>query len=143
MERLAQKGIMRAKITEDESASKLDDQGLSERQRLIKQFTDHNLQVLLGMKCLDEGIDIPNARVAFLLANSTNPREYVQRVGRVIRQAPNKPVSEIYDFITVHNSDPNLLKKEALRALQIAQNADNFAEVRARFAEKGVTLDAD
>lgn len=139
--------IKRAKITESESASKVvTDEGNTERQEIIAQFVRHQLQVLVGIKCLDEGIDIPNARIALLLANSTNPREYVQRVGRVIRQAPGKEISEIFDFIvTPCESDaaPGLLEKEARRAGQIACNAVNYEEVKTLFAKNGVDLDAN
>ena len=103
--------------------------------------------MLVGIKCLDEGIDIPNARVAILMSSSTNPREYVQRVGRVIRQAPNKKESIIYDFIVKPNcsisSVSNILEKEARRALYIAKNAINFDNVKEKFSENGVEIDAD
>ena len=139
--------VKRAKITESESASKVvTDEGATERQEIIAQFVRHQIQVLVGIKCLDEGIDIPNARVAILLSNSTNPREYVQRVGRVIRQAPDKPVSEIYDFIAVPYDTSGalgLLEKEGRRAAQIARNALNYADVKNAFLQNGVDLDAD
>ena len=139
--------VKRAKITESESASKVvTDEGATERQEIIAQFVRHQLQVLVGIKCLDEGIDIPNARVAILLSNSTNPREYVQRVGRVIRQAPGKPSSEIYDFIAVpydSGSTPGLLEKEGRRAAAIARNAINYSDVKQAFLQNGVDIDAD
>ena len=69
--------------------------GDTERQEIISQFNHRQLQFLVGIKCLDEGIDIPNARIAILMSSSTNPREFVQRVGRVIRQAEGKQISEI------------------------------------------------
>lgn len=145
---LTEKKIRRAKITEKESATKVvDEQGDTERQAIISQFVNHQLQMLVGIKCLDEGIDIPNARIAILMSSSTNPREYVQRVGRVIRQAPNKKESVIYDFIVKPNcsipSVASILVKEARRALYIAQNAINFDDVREKFLENGVEMNAD
>lgn len=145
---MSRKGIKRAKITEAESSSKVVNvEGDTERQNIIAQFVKQQLQVLVGIKCLDEGIDIPNARIAILLSNSTNPREYVQRVGRVIRQAPNKPISIIYDFIVTPvggNVDGSgILEKEARRANQIAQNAENYDDVKVEFLRRGVQLDAD
>lgn len=144
---MSRKGIKRSKITEAESASKvINNEGDTERQNIISQFVKRQLQVLVGIKCLDEGIDIPNARIAILLSNSTNPREYVQRVGRVIRQAPNKPVSVIYDFIVTPvggNADGSgILEKEARRANQISQNAENYDDVKIDFLQRGVQLDA-
>lgn len=144
---LSSRKIKRAKITENESASKVvNDEGDTERQEIIAQFVRRQLQVLVGIKCLDEGIDIPNARVAILMASSTNPREFVQRVGRVIRPAPNKQPSEIYDFIVVPyegGAGTGLLEKEARRAVYIAVNAINYDEVKASFLENGVDLDAN
>lgn len=145
---LGKNKITHAKITESESASKIvSDDGNTERQEIISQFVHRQLQVLVGIKCLDEGIDIKNARIAILMASSTNPREYVQRVGRVIRQAPEKPESIIYDMIVVpadtQGSEPLLVQKEAHRAVQIAQNASNFEEVKRIFLENGVNIDAD
>ncbi len=144
---LADKKISRAKITEQESASKIvDDSGDTERQSIITQFSERHLQVLVGIKCLDEGIDIPSARTAILMSNSTNPREYIQRVGRVIRQAPNKKESIIYDFIVKSpqdNLDDRIIIKEAKRALYISQNAINFEKVKMEFLKNGVTIDAD
>ena len=141
---LSEKHIKRAKITERESASKVvNNDGDTERQEIISQFNQRQLQVLVGIKCLDEGIDIPNARIAILMSSSTNPREFVQRVGRVIRQAVNKKTSEIYDFIAFSDSAAGLLEKEAKRAQLIAVNADNYNEVREAFSQRGVNLDAN
>ncbi len=145
---MSKKGIKRSKITEAESASKVVNlEGDTERQNIISQFVKNQIQILVGIKCLDEGIDIPNARIAILLSNSTNPREYVQRVGRVIRQAPNKPESIIYDFIVTPvegmADGSGILEKEARRANQIAQNAENYDDVINIFRKRGVQLDAD
>ena len=145
---MSDKKIKRAKITESESASKVvNSEGDTERQNIISLFVKQQLQILVGIKCLDEGIDIPNARIAILMSNSTNPREYVQRVGRVIRQAPDKEESIIYDFIVTpaggYCDGSGILEKEAHRAEQIAVNAINYEEVKDWFAEKGVKIDAD
>ncbi len=135
-----------SKITEQESTTKkLGANDLSEREEYIDQFRRGNTQVLLGLKCLDEGIDIKNARIAILVASSTNPREYVQRVGRVIRDVPGKKTSEIYDFIVTPNGEESiyLLEKEAKRANEISKNAVNYEHVINIFKERGVDLNAD
>lgn len=145
---MGEKRIRRSKITEMESANRVvNEEGETERQEIISQFKRRDLQILVGMKCLDEGIDIKNARVAILMANSINPREYVQRVGRVIRTMPGKETSEIYDFIVVPDesvgSGMGILEKEARRTQQIAVNAENYEDVKDAFAERGVILNAD
>ena len=144
---LGKKGIMRSKITEEESASRIVGiRGNTEREELIDQFRDGTMQVLIGLKCLDEGIDIKNARIAILMASTTNPREFVQRVGRVIRVAKNKAYSEIYDLIVTtsaeDSSNNKILEKEAKRTKLIACNAENYNEVKEIFAKNGVDLDA-
>lgn len=88
-------------------------------------------------------IGIIDARIAILMSSSTNPREFVQRVGRVIRQAEGKQISEIYDFIATSDSADGLLKKESQRAQLIAVNADNYKEVKEAFSQRGVNLDAN
>lgn len=139
--------ISRCKITEEESASKkVGVRGNTERQEYIEQFRDGRIQVLLGIKCLDEGIDITTARIAVLMASSTNPREYVQRVGRVIRPCKGKTYSHIYDLIVRPtgggDADLKILQKEARRAMQIADNAINRQEVIEIFEKNGVKEDA-
>lgn len=59
------------------------------------------LQVLVAIKCLDEGFNIPEIQTAFILASTTNPKEYIQRRGRVLRLSEGKEYAEIYDFITL------------------------------------------
>lgn len=73
-----------------------------ERKKITKQFSDADpYQALVAIKCLDEGVNIPSIKTAFILASSTNPKEYVQRRGRVLRKAKGKSYAVIYDFITL------------------------------------------
>lgn len=145
---LSKHEISRCKITEEESATKIVGiRGNTERQEYIDQFRDGRIQVLIGIKCLDEGIDIKTARIAILMASSTNSREFVQRVGRVIRPSKNKTFSHIYDLIVKPSgggdADLRILQKEARRAMQIADNAINRQEVIDIFERNGVQTDAD
>ncbi|MCI8487020.1 MAG: DEAD/DEAH box helicase family protein [Clostridia bacterium] len=72
------------------------------RDMLKKKFSDGDyLQVLVAIKCLDEGVNIPEIKTAFILASTTNPKEYIQRRGRVLRKYPGKEFAIIYDFITL------------------------------------------
>lgn len=72
-----------------------------ERENRIREFTDGDIQVLVAMKCLDEGVNIPKIKTVFILASTTNPKEYIQRRGRVLRKAEGKEEAIIYDFITL------------------------------------------
>lgn len=73
-----------------------------ERGDITDRFkTGDDLQAVVAIKCLDEGVNIPSIERAFILASSTNPREYIQRRGRVLRKFEGKKYSYIYDFITL------------------------------------------
>ena len=83
------------------------------------------MQVLAAIKCLDEGVNIPGIRTAFILASTTNPKEYIQRRGRVLRKADNKPFAEIYDFVTLPrelDSVSALTTEQAQRDLSLVKN---------------------
>lgn len=93
--------------------------------------------VLVAIKCLDEGVDIPSITHALILASSRNPREFIQRRGRVLRRAPGKALAYIHDAIVLPpiieqsdndqaNYDP-LTLGELARAIEFAEHADNPA----------------
>lgn len=100
------------------------------------------LQALVAIKCLDEGVNIPSIKTAFILASSTNPKEYIQRRGRVLRKFPGKEYAVIFDFITlpfradtlesqnvdVINSSRGLVKRELIRMLDFAEISENPSE---------------
>lgn len=72
------------------------------RENLINRFKEaEELQALIAIKCLDEGVNIPSIRTAFILASTTNPKEYIQRRGRVLRTCDGKRFAQIYDLITI------------------------------------------
>lgn len=87
--------------------------------------------VLVSIKCLDEGVDIPSVSHALILASSQNPRQFIQRRGRVLRTAPGKYMACIHDAIVVPVSvedEPeqlSLLKSELLRAIEFSNSALN------------------
>lgn len=73
-----------------------------ERELIKRRFaTTEPYQAIVAIKCLDEGVNIPSIRTAFILASTTNPKEYIQRRGRVLRLAKDKPYAVIYDFVTL------------------------------------------
>ncbi len=73
----------------------------SVREDLLRDMRNDRIQALVAIKCLDEGVDIPNVRTAFILASTTNPKEYIQRRGRVLRRAEGKEKAVIYDFVVL------------------------------------------
>jgi len=106
------------------------------RQQLLLNFSTEKLQALIAMKCLDEGVDVPSTRVAYILASSSNPREFIQRRGRILRKAPGKDSAIIYDLITIPPSkkffdetsfkaEQSILKRELSRFSEFADSALN------------------
>lgn len=87
-----EKGILIDQFTAEENPQ--------ERQELLANFAGGHLQALAAMKCLDEGVDVPSTRTAYFLASSSNPREFIQRRGRILRKSPGKEFSIIHDLIT-------------------------------------------
>ena len=110
-----------------------------EREDIKRRFASGDLQVVTAIKCLDEGVNIPAIQKAFILASSTNPKEYIQRRGRVLRRAKGKEYAEIFDFITLPRkldtvqfcdkhqleADLSLVRKEFNRMLDFAETARN------------------
>lgn len=125
-------GMRVTKFTSEEKAD--------ERRRIIKVFAEGtHLQALVAIRCLDEGVNVPSIKTAFILASSTNPKEYIQRRGRVLRKFPGKNRAVIYDFVTLpisidklneYESDviesvKSLAKREILRIKDFADIAEN------------------
>lgn len=112
--------------------------GLSQRGFLLENFANGKYQLLVAKKCLDEGVDVPAARVAIIMASSTNPREYIQRIGRVIRRSKGKREASIYDMIVapslahlppeIRKIERDIFQKEIKRSQYIAELALNNVE---------------
>ncbi|MFM7270341.1 MAG: DEAD/DEAH box helicase family protein [Actinomycetes bacterium] len=97
---------------------------------ILEAFGRNEYKVLAAMQVLDEGVDVPEARAAYLLASSTVEREWIQRRGRVLRRAPGKGLAEIHDFIVVPPSGSGgagqtLLRTELRRAEHFAADSAN------------------
>lgn len=104
---------------------------------------------LVSIRCLDEGVDIPAVSHALILASSQNPRQFIQRRGRVLRKTPSKHLAVIHDAIVVPVSladepdQTSLLKAEMLRSIEFADHALNkmaAAELRNLSANLGFDI---
>ncbi|MDG4754604.1 DEAD/DEAH box helicase family protein [Micromonospora aurantiaca] len=76
--------------------------------------------IVVAIRCLDEGVDIPAVDKALIVASSTVEREYVQRRGRVLRSSPGKVAATIHDLLLTDDSGGALTRSEAQRAMQFA-----------------------
>lgn len=113
-------GMKVAKFTSEEN--------IEERNAIKQHFKDgDDLQGIVAIKCLDEGVNIPGIQTAFILASTTNPKEYIQRRGRVLRKSPQtgKEFAEIYDFVTLPrplDEVPGLTEEQMKRDLSLVKN---------------------
>ncbi|NWJ46940.1 MAG: DEAD/DEAH box helicase family protein [Chloroflexi bacterium] len=100
-------GIVQSRFTGEES--------LQERKVLLESFDKGRHEILVAMKCLDQGVDVPSTRTAVIMASSGNPKEFIQRRGRVLRKYEGKEKAIIYDIIVV----PTLTGKLNLNAFEL------------------------
>ncbi len=102
-----------------------------DRSETLKYF-ELNGGVLVSIRCLDEGVDIPATTHALILASSKNPREFIQRRGRILRKSPGKYFAQLYDAIVVPDFPPDenekgssIVEAELSRAIQFGEWAEN------------------
>lgn len=122
-------GMRVSKFTSEEDAA--------ERERIKADFDEgEHLQAVVAIRCLDEGVNIPSIKTAFILASSTNPKEYVQRRGRVLRLFKGKTHAVIYDFITLpfaleltDQVEPEVLESGKSLALREIVRMKDFAAI--------------
>ena len=108
-----------------------------ERETILRDLGTGLLDGVVAIRCLDEGIDLPDLRIGFLLASSTNPRQFIQRRGRLLRHAQGKDFAIIHDFIIeppdfggslsddAYNLERSFFKRELTRILDFCNTAEN------------------
>jgi superfamily II DNA or RNA helicase len=113
------------------------DESVEEREEMLGRLRDKQLDAVVAIRCLDEGIDVPDIRMAFILASSTNPRQFIQRRGRLLRKAKGKDRAYIWDFVVrppdlggkfdevTFNTERRLLKRELERIVDFCRTAEN------------------
>lgn len=121
--------------------------GMPDREDVLDQFKQGRIQVIASMKCLDEGVDIPRAEHAIFCSSTGNPRQFIQRRGRILRRHPDKHKATIHDLVVIpdlsmsskgsetYNLERNLVKKEIERVMYFASLSQNPNETEYLFEE--------
>ena len=147
---LNEKEIIQHKFTMKEGTKKSQKfGGDSERDFILKKFSEGIYKVLVAIRCLDEGVDIPTAKTAILMSSTSNPIQYIQRRGRILRTSSNKEKAIIYDMIVIPRLDifkeedikdfeSKIIKKEFIRYKEFALSADNALECLELLEEKEI-----
>jgi superfamily II DNA or RNA helicase len=102
----------------------------------ITAFAEGKIEMLLAMKMLDEGVDIPRAEIGIFASSTGNPREFIQRRGRLLRIHKDKKFAHIYDMIVApvasHDNEnlfkieKNMVRNELIRVAYFASLSMNF-----------------
>ncbi len=88
-----------------------------DKEFVLDQFSNGKLNVLLSMKCLDEGVDIPRTEKAIFCSSTGNPRQFIQRRGRILRKHPDKRFAYVYDMVVIPRIDFNSKKYQLERKM--------------------------
>lgn len=107
-----------------------------DRDNILENFRLGIIDAMVAIRCLDEGIDVPACSTAYILASSRDPRQFVQRRGRILRRSPGKERARIHDFIVVlpegyeTGSDyaKRLIKSELGRVAEFSSLSENRSE---------------
>jgi superfamily II DNA or RNA helicase len=126
-------GIINHKFTQVES--------LPAREEILGSFARGVYRALVAVKCLDEGVDVPATKTAIIVASTSNPREFIQRRGRVLRKYPGKSIAIVHDFVVLPPaSDGNASKAEKAiiegefkRVRDFIDTASNKADIYVTF----------
>ena len=110
-----------------------------ERESILQSFKTGAIDGLVAIKCLDEGIDVPACSIAYILASSRDPRQFIQRRGRILRRSPGKTIANIHDYIVVLPEDAHdesgaarkLITAELKRVAEFSGLAENRNEAYA------------
>lgn len=102
------------------------------RKELLDGFDKCEYKALVAMRCLNEGVDVPSTDKVIIMSSSSNPAEYIQRRGRVLRRSPGKKRAYIYDLVVVSDDNDsklnNFFESELDRLIEFVTDSDNADE---------------
>jgi superfamily II DNA or RNA helicase len=73
---------------------------VKERHEILTRFRDGRYSTLVVANVLDEGVDVPEARIAIFLAGTGSTRQFIQRLGRILRRGDGNKQAILYEVIT-------------------------------------------
>lgn len=124
--------------------------GQQDREEILSDFAAGKLHVLTSMKCLDEGVDVPRSELAIFCSSTGNPRQFIQRRGRVLRTHKDKKMAELHDLVVVPEVSPNsnsyrmeqsLLRGELARVNNFALLSENPSYSEMELEEYSIIMD--
>lgn len=95
--------------------------GQKNRETILEDFANGDLEVLISMKCLDEGVDVPRSEMAIFCASTGTPRQFIQRRGRILRTHKDKKYAYIHDLVVVPDISADCVDYEMERKLILSE----------------------
>ena len=114
------------------------------RAQVMELFENGSINCLFSMKCLDEGVDVPRAEIAIFCSSTGNPRQFIQRRGRVLRQHQDKQRATIHDLIVLPipsgdedslKAETKIIRDELTRVIYFASLSRNYYECMEKFKD--------
>ena len=84
---------------------------VKERHAILQAFRDGTYRTLVASHVLNEGVDVPAARVAILLSGTGSTREYIQRLGRVLRRGDGQKQAILYEVVAAETAEEGVSKR--------------------------------
>ena len=127
---LFKRGVVCHQITYRESTD--------ERNSILSQLAQKRYDAVVAVRCLDEGVDVPSVKTGIILASTGNPRQYIQRRGRLLRKAAGKTEAIIHDILVApyaatparesYPFEKKIVQRELKRYSDFAHLANNREE---------------
>ena len=117
----------------------------SQKNLSLDMFKKGEIELLLAIRCLDEGLDVPDCSACVIVSSSTSIREFVQRRGRVLRTTNRDKIANIYDIVVIppkeimpeqDDAANGMIKSEMDRVKIMVDCADNQTDVKQEIARK-------
>lgn len=107
---------------------------------ILRGFSEGKINLLFAMKMLDEGVDVPRAEIGIFCSSTGNPRQFIQRRGRLLRNHKDKAFATIYDMVVIPRLDSpgeeyytmerNMVKTEMQRVAYFSSLSMNYYDSR-------------
>jgi DNA or RNA helicases of superfamily II len=80
-----------------------------ERRTILERFRSGEYTKLVSGRVLNEGVDVPDCRVAIIVSGNSTKREYIQRLGRILR--PKEGQATLYELVTSNTTEEQIARR--------------------------------
>ena len=88
---------------------------VKERHDILTRFRNGNYRTLVTSHVLNEGVDVPEAKVAIILSGTASQREFIQRLGRILRKGQDRhKLARLYEVVAEQTSEEAMSDRRQL-----------------------------